>query len=71
MVAPGIQAATLPTSSEANTASKARLVETYGKLSLSFEPNQGQTDEQVKFLSRVPGYSVFFSYRSRVVLKRA
>ena len=70
MVAPGIQAATLPTSSEANTASKARLVETYGKLSLSFEPNQGQTDEQVKFLSRVPGYSVFLTPTEAVLSLR-
>ncbi len=32
---------------------------TYGKLPLSFEPNQGQTDARVKFLARVPGYTLF------------
>jgi hypothetical protein len=32
---------------------------TYGKLPLSFEPNQGQTDTRVKFLARVPGYALF------------
>lgn len=29
-----------------------QMSEVYGKLPLSFEPNQGQTDAQVRFLSR-------------------
>jgi hypothetical protein len=33
--------------------------DTYGKLPLSFEANQGQTDAHVKFLARVPGYTLF------------
>jgi hypothetical protein len=37
------------------------LVESYGKLPLSFEINQGQTDSQVKFLSRGSGYSLFLT----------
>src|SRR5712691_4285869 len=32
---------------------------TYGRLPLSFEPNQGQTDARVKFLARAPGYTLF------------
>ena len=32
-----------------------------GKLPLSFEPNRGQTDPRVQFLSRGPGYTVFFT----------
>ena len=28
---------------------------TYGKLPLSFEPNQGQTDARVKFFARASG----------------
>ncbi len=32
--------------------------ETYGKLPLSFEANQGQADEEVKFLSRGKGYNL-------------
>lgn len=40
---------------------QARVSETYGKLPLSFEVNQGQTDEQVKFLSRGHGYSLFLT----------
>src|SRR5439155_8633011 len=39
----------------------ARLVESYGKLPLAFEANQGQTDPQVKFLSRGVGYSLFLT----------
>src|SRR5580658_4197227 len=30
-----------------------------GNLPLSFEPNQGQTDPQVRFLARAPGYTLF------------
>jgi hypothetical protein len=33
----------------------------YGKLPLSFEPNQGQTDAQIRFLSRGAGYTIFLS----------
>ena len=36
-------------------ATQARLVESYGRLPLSFELNQGQTDSRVKFLSRGRG----------------
>ncbi|HET6466520.1 MAG TPA: SBBP repeat-containing protein, partial [Nitrospiria bacterium] len=40
---------------------KARLREAYGKLPLSFEANQGQTDPKVKFLSRGSGYTLFLT----------
>src|SRR5216683_1938879 len=36
-------------------------VDEYGKLPLSFEANQGQTDKQVKFLSRGHGYALFLT----------
>jgi hypothetical protein len=39
---------------------KARVAATYGKLPLTFEPNQGQTDTRVKFLSRGSGYTLWF-----------
>jgi Beta-propeller repeat len=38
-----------------------RLLRDYGKLPLSFEINQGQTDRRVKFLSRGSGYSLFLT----------
>jgi hypothetical protein len=43
------------------------LSESYGKLPLSFELNQGQTNGRVKFLSRGHGYSLFLT-RGEVVL---
>src|ERR1035441_3913963 len=36
-----------------------KLVEGYGKLPLSFEANQGQTDARVRFLARGSGYTIF------------
>jgi hypothetical protein len=50
-----------PPSSPAPVRDKPQLVETYGKLPLSFEANQGQTDRQVKFLARGRGYTLFLT----------
>jgi hypothetical protein len=44
-----------------DAATKARLSKTYGKLPLHFEANHGQTDGQVKFLSRGRGYVLFLT----------
>jgi hypothetical protein len=33
--------------------------DTYGRLPLTFEPNQGQTDSRVRFLSRASSYTLF------------
>jgi len=41
--------------------SKATLLAGYGKLPLTFEQNQGQTDARVKFLARGSGYTVFLT----------
>jgi len=41
--------------------SQPRLVASYGKLPLSFEVNQGQTEAQVRFLSRGRGYTLFLT----------
>jgi hypothetical protein len=49
----------------------ARLREKYGKLPLSFEPNQGQTDGHVKFLSRGKGYTMFLTSEGAVMELRA
>jgi hypothetical protein len=49
-------------------ATDAHLVETYGKLSLQFEANQGQTDEDVRFLSRGAGYSLYLTATEAVLL---
>ena len=46
---------------------KPAVAESYGKLPLSFEANQGQTDPHVMFLSRGSGYSLFLT-RGEAVL---
>ncbi|MCI0387309.1 MAG: SBBP repeat-containing protein [Acidobacteria bacterium] len=42
----------------------------YGKLPLSFEANQGQTDSQVKFLARGSGYTLFLTGAEAVLRLR-
>src|ERR1017187_8295427 len=39
----------------------------FGKLPLAFEPNQGQTDPQVKFLARGGGYILFVTAQGAVL----
>jgi len=46
---------------------RARAIESYGKLPLSFELNQGQTDRRVRFLSRGSGYSLFLTGNEAVL----
>ena len=48
-------------SAEPNAATRARVIDTYGKLPLRFEANRGQTDSRVKFLARGAGYSLFLT----------
>jgi len=52
---------------KAEPAVRARAVESYGKLPLSFEANEGQTDRCVKFLSRGSGYSLFLTGNEAVL----
>ena len=49
------------TATEPDATAKAAVQTAYGKLPLSFEANQGQSDAQVKFLSRGNGYSLFLT----------
>jgi hypothetical protein len=48
-------------------AEQARAVQAYGKLPLSFEANQGQTDHRVRFLSHGSGYSLFLTPEEAVL----
>ncbi len=43
----------------------------YGQLPLSFEPNQGQADSQVKFLARGSGYGLYLTGSEAVLALRA
>ena len=45
-----------------------RVAEAYGRLPLSFEANEGQTDRQVRFLARGPGYTLFLTSSAEAVL---
>ncbi len=58
--------------SAANTpaANKLQVVEAYGKLPLSFEANEGQTDNHVDFLSRGSGYTLFLTPTEAVLALR-
>jgi hypothetical protein len=44
---------------EVPAAVKAQVEANYAKLPLSFELNQGQTDQEVNYLARGPGYNLF------------
>src|SRR2546422_3330250 len=52
---------------QSNPPDSTRIVEGYGKLPLAFETNQGQSDPQVKFLSRGTGYSLFLTADTAVL----
>ena len=51
-------------------AAAGNLGNTYGRLPLSFEPNQGQTDARVKFLARASGYTLFVTAEEAVFAGR-
>jgi len=45
-----------------------RVSAAYNSLPLSFEANRGQTDPQVKFVSRGSGYTLFLTSRAEAIL---
>lgn len=74
-VKPGAQTsaatpANLAKSAGPHPPSRAPFVETYGKLPLAFEVNEGQTDSRVKFLSRGGGYTLFLTESEAVLSLR-
>ena len=60
--APSLAALTAP-----DEPTRLRANEAYGKLPLSFEANQGQTDARVKFISRGAGYNLFLTSTEAVL----
>src|SRR5437870_2906693 len=42
----------------------------YARLPLSFEPNHGQTDPQVQFLARGPGYTLLLTPTEALLILR-
>jgi hypothetical protein len=53
--------------SKPNSLTKVTLDKGFGRLSRSFEVNQGQTDADVKFLSRGKGYTLFLTSKEAVL----
>src|SRR5438876_6279720 len=69
-VSPGLTSVTVATAAPLSfdTATRARVSETYGKLPLYFEANQGQTDPQVRFLARGGGQTLFLTSTEAVLV---
>jgi hypothetical protein len=65
---------TLPTEptqmAKPEAAKRAQVTKAYGQLPMSFEANHGQTDAQVKFISRGSGYSLFLTSTEAVLALR-
>lgn len=59
---------TLAQTSSAANSPRSSLVADYGKLPLSFEANQGQSDPSVKFLSHGNSYSLFLTNSAAVLV---
>src|SRR5262245_12652220 len=59
------------TATEPEATTKATVQTAYGKLPLSFEANQGQSDAQVKFLSHSRGYSISLAPTEAVLTLRS
>ncbi len=55
---------------ESDSRIKAAVAEDYGKLPLSFEANNGQVDDSVKFLSRGYGYTLYLTASEAVLSLR-
>jgi hypothetical protein len=51
--------------SQPDPEAQAKILDSYGKLPLSFAANHGQTDERVTFLSRTGGYLRFLTGNTR------
>lgn len=49
---------------------QSKIIESYARSPLSFEANRGQTAEQVKFVSRGPGYTLFLTNDEAVLALR-
>ena len=54
-----------------DNASVAKAKQNFSKLPMAFEQNQGQTDPQVKFIARGPGYTAFLTEDEAVLKLKA
>lgn len=63
----GVAFAAAPTTARQESAAIAVAKASYGLLPLSFEANEGQTDQRVRFLAHGQGYSLFLTQDSAVL----
>ena len=67
-VRPSDRTAGVDRRAEADPEARVRILGSYGKLPLSFEPNQGQADGRVQFESHTSGYSLFLTPDEAVLI---
>jgi hypothetical protein len=67
-IQPGSGLSASSTKSSIDEKTKVRVIQSYDKLPLQFEANEGQIDGQVKFLSRGSGYSMLFTPTESVLV---
>jgi len=60
-----------PQPGTATPAARGRIQASYAALPLAFEPNQGQTDAQVKYMARGNGYTLFLTAKDAVFSLRS
>ncbi len=56
---------------QSKNASQAKAIKSFAKVPLHFESNQGQTNNEVKFFSRGPGYGLFLTQDEAVLSFKA
>jgi hypothetical protein len=67
----GLEAGPATPSSNTDPSNTARILADYGCLPLSFEPNRGQTDKRVQFLSHGAGSVLFLTSTEAVLARQA
>src|SRR5581483_7463034 len=67
LMAGSAHAAIQSDSTSVDSQPRRKLISSYGKLPLSFEANQGQTDSRVGFLSRGEGYHLYLTSTEAVL----
>ncbi|MGB8851380.1 MAG: SBBP repeat-containing protein [Candidatus Acidiferrales bacterium] len=70
MARPAADGTTSQNPAQINVSNSASIKESYGKLPLAFEPNNGQSAGEVKFLARGNGYTLFLTPAEAVFAMR-
>lgn len=67
---PSLRSRLIPPGKEVATSVRHNSVQTYGKLPLAFEANEGQSGDSVKFLARTGGHTLFLTATEAVLSLR-